>query len=227
MFTLLMARKRYMVRALLALLSLWLLQSSQAINSTSINGQIHLSQTAFDFGDLSTMNIAMIAVLGVVVLVLLVWLIRRRVIRRSRLSSSRAERHDSAGLDGSPSDGNLFARSRPEKTDVVRAIVIGSEHDVDVRFTDEGVSTRHAELLVLRQVDSSPLMPVEPIYYIRDMASARGIEVLRGGDWIQFRADVVLDDERLRIGEVETTAGEINQMAIRSKVEVLTTSESS
>lgn len=215
-----------MVHGLLIVLSLWLLQSSHAINSTSISQQLYLGQTAFGFGDLSAMNIAIVAVLGVVALVLLAWLIRRTT-RRSRLSSLRAQRYDPSGLDGIPSDGNLFARPRPEKTEVIRIIVIGSEHDVDVRFTDEGVSTRHAEMLVLRQVDSSPLMPLEPIFYIRDMASARGIEVLRGGDWKQFRADVVLDDEHLKIGDVETTAGEINQLAIESKLEMQKAGESS
>ncbi|MCY3857889.1 MAG: FHA domain-containing protein [Gammaproteobacteria bacterium] len=188
-------------------------QVSQATFSTSIGQHVYLSQAAIDFGSLSPTNIALLIVLGIVAVLVLAWGIRRSVLRR-RLASSRAERH---GTAGSGTATNLLARSRPEKTELIRTIVIGSEGDVDVKFVNEGVSSRHAELLVLRQVDSSPLMPLEPVYYIRDMASTRGVEVLRSGDWMQFHADVVLDDEQLRIGEVETTAAEINRLAVETR----------
>ena len=177
---------------------------------------VSLSQTGLDVDSLSPMNIAII-VIGIVGLFVLAWIIRRSV-RQRRLSSMRTQRRGSSGTDGDTSNDRLFARARPEKTEVVRNIVIGSEDDVDVRFKSEGVSSRHAELLVLRSVDSSPLMPLEPIYYLRDMASARGLEVWRDGNWVRFRADVVLDDEQLKIGEVESTAGEINRIAIETRV---------
>lgn len=201
------------MRFLLAFSVFCFAQVSHATYSTSTFQSVYLSQAGIDFGNLSPMNIALLVVLGIVAILVLAWAIRRSVLRR-RLASSRAERH---GTAGSGIDTNLVARSRPEKTELIRTIVIGSEGDVDVKLVNEGVSSRHAELLVLRQVDSSPLMPLEPVYYIRDMASTRGIEVLRSGDWMQFHADVVLDDEQLRIGEVETTAAEINRLAVETR----------
>ena len=215
MYVLISGRVRQPVSLLLGFFMFYSAQFSQASYRTNIDQHLYLSQTGIDFGTLSPMNIALIVALGIVAILVLAWVIRRS-IRRNRLSSLRAQRHDTSG---SMFDNKLFARSRPEKTEVVRAIVIGSEGDVDVRFGNEGVSSRHAELLVLRQVDSSPLMPIEPIYYIRDMASTRGIEVLRRGIWMRFRADVVLDDEQLRIGEVETTAAEINRLAIETRLD--------
>ncbi|MCY4096015.1 MAG: FHA domain-containing protein [Gammaproteobacteria bacterium] len=206
-------RVRQTMRFVLTSFTFCFVQFSHATYSTSIFQNAYSSQVGIDFGNLSPMNIALIVLLGIVAVVVLVWLIRRS-IRRRRLSSSRAQRF---GTSGSVSDSNLLARSRPEKTEVVRTIVIGSEGDVDVKLTDEGVSSRHAEILVLRQVDSSPLMPLEPIYYVRDMASTRGIEVFREDEWTQFRADVVLDDEQLRIGEVETTPAEINRLALETR----------
>lgn len=217
---------RDLARSYLVFATLCLGQLCQAAFANKSDQNFYLSQSAFGFGDMSPTGIAFIGIVAIVGLLILAWFIRRS-IRRSRLYRLRAERHGVSGLDRSGSGSKLFARSRPDKTELVRTIVIGSEHDVDVRFDREGVSTRHAEMLVLRQVDSSPLMPLEPIYYIRDMASARGVEILRGGDWVQFRADVVLDDEQLRIGGVETTAGEINQLAIQAKLATPATAESS
>lgn len=206
------------VRLPIACFALFFAQISRATNGTDINLNVSLSQTGIDFVNLSPMNVAILIALGIVALLVLAWVIRRSV-RRNRLSSLRAQRYGTSGSDGSMSGGKLFARSRPEKTEVIRTIVIGSEGDVDVRFSDEGVSSRHAELLVLRPVDASPLMPLEPIYFIRDMASTRGIEVMRGDDWMQFQADVVLDDELLRIGEIEITAAELNRLAIESRLD--------
>ena len=204
------------VRTLLTVTAICITQLCLA---SYIKGDIHpvsLSQTGLDVDSLSPMNIVII-VIGIVCLFVLAWIIQRS-IRQKRLASLRSQRIGSSGTDGATSNDRLFARARPEKTEVVRNIVIGSEDDVDVRFKSEGVSSRHAELLVLRPVDSSPLMPLEPIYYLRDMASARGLEVLREGSWFRFRADVVLDDEQLKIGEVESTAGEINRLALEAKV---------
>lgn len=198
-----------------AFITLCFVLISQASYGTDSSLHLYVSQTDIGFGDLSPMNIALLAALGVVAMFLLVWFIRRS-IRRKRQYSLRAERYGSSGSD---SGSKLFTRSRPDKTELVRSIVIGSEGDVDVKFTNEGVSSRHAELLVLRQVDSSPLMPLEPIYYIRDMASTRGIEVMRGGDWMQFNADVVLEDEQIKLGEVEVTAAEIDRLAIETRAD--------
>lgn len=163
------------------------------------------------------MNVALITAISIAAVLILAWLVRR-TIRRRHLSSLRMRRHVTSGLGSTDSDSDLFVRPRPEKTEIVRTIVIGSEDDVDVRFDDEGVSSRHAELFVLRSVDSSPLMPLEPIYYLRDMTGTHGIEVLRDGNWVRFQADVVLNDEQLKIGEVESTADEINRLAIESKL---------
>ena len=217
---------RDFARSYLVFTTLCLGQLCQAAFANKTDQNIYLSQSVFRFGDMSPAEIAIVGIVAIAGLLILAWFIRRS-IRRNRLYRLRAVRLGTAGLNGRGSDSKLFARSRPDKTEVVRTIVIGSEHDVDVRFDREGVSTRHAEMLVLRQIDSSPLMPLEPIYYIRDMASTRGIEILRDGDWKQFRADVVLDDEQLRIGGVETTAGEINQLAIRTKLTMQATDESS
>lgn len=209
-------RIREFVRTLLNIATLCVTQLCLA---SSVKGSIHhvyLSQSGLDIDSLSPMDVVIIVVIGIVGLLVLAW-ITRQSIRRRRLSSLRSQRHGVSG-DGTTSNDRHFARARPDKTEVVRNIVIGSEGDVDVRFESEGVSSRHAELLVLRPVDSSPLMPLEPIYYLRDMASTRGIEVLRDGNWFRFRADVVLDDEQLKIGEVETTAGEINRLAIETRV---------
>ena len=206
------------VRRSLAFFALCNVTVSQASYGTDINQYVYLSQTRIDFMNLSPMNVALLIALGIVALLVLAWVIRRSV-RRNRLSSLRAKRYGTSGSDGSMSGGKLIARSRPEKTEVIRTIVIGSEGDVDVRFSDEGVSSRHAELLVLRPVDASPLMPLEPIYFIRDMASTRGIEVMRGDDWMRFQADVVLDDELLRIGEIEITAAELNRLAIETRLD--------
>ena len=208
---------RYIVRSISVFLVLCSAYLCRANESSGIDQPIYLSQATFDFGDLSTTNIAVIAAVSLVILLILVWVIKR-IVGRSRLDYLRERRTGTSDLDGSGSDSAVSARARPEKTEVVRIIVIGSENDVDVRFRKEGVSSRHAELLVLRAVDSSPLLPLEPIYYLRDMSSTRGTQVFRDGNWVRFRADVVLDDEQLKIGEVETTAREIDRLAIELKV---------
>lgn len=200
-------------------------QLSQANSAQDVGEHLHLSQSQISFGDVSPTEIAVIAGIAIAGLLLLIWLIRR-FIRRKKLSNARKQRYGTASFDGNESDSDHLTRPRPEKTVIVRTIVIGSEDDVDVRFDGEGVSAHHAELLVLRQVDSSPLMPLEPTYYLRDLTSSSGIKVLRGEDWTQFRADVVIDDEQLRIGEVETTAGEIDRRAIEANVSMRVADES-
>lgn len=208
---------RYMVRPLSVVPVLCSAHLCRANDTIGVDQQIFLSQATFDFGDLSPTSIAVIAAISIAILLILVWVVKK-LVGRSRLDYLRERRTGTSDSEGSGSDSTISSRARPEKTEVVRIIVIGSEDDVDVRFREEGVSSRHAELLVLRAVDSSPLLPLEPIYYLRDMASTRGTEVFRDGNWMRFRADVVLDDEQLRIGEVETTAHEINRLAIELKV---------
>lgn len=201
-------------------------QLSQASFGHNAGVSLYFSQSPIGFSDVSSTDLAIIVGIALAGLLLLTWVIRR-FIRRRKLSNARKQRHGTASLEGIESDSGLLARPRPEKTVVVRSIVIGSEHDVDVRFDSEGVSTHHAELLVLRQIDSSPLMPLEPMYYLRDLASSSGVEVHRGEGWMKFSADVVLNDEQLRIGAVETTAAELDRLAIKTKMALRASDESS
>ena len=205
------------VRLLLKLTPLFFVQICHAAYSTSGSHHEHVSQIGISLDSFSPMNIAIIAVLGLVGLLVFAWL-AGRTIRQRRLSDLHRQRPGSAMFDLSNRHNNLIAQARPEKTEVVRNIVVGSEEAVDVKFEQEGVSSRHAELLVLRSVDSSPLMPLEPVFYIRDMSSECGIEVLREGNWKKLQADVVLADEQLKLGEVETNAVEINRLAVESRV---------
>ena len=204
-------RVREVSRTGFVLAALFLGQYCLATQSYAAGSKIYLSQAVRGVDVSNLMNVVVIVLVGLVLLLLLIWVVRR-LMRRSQLASLRQARLDS------PSDGKRVARSRPEKTEVVRSIVIGNAEDADVRFESESVSETHAELLVLRHTDSSPLMPLEPIFYLRDLEDTSGIEVFRRDAWQQFKAEVVLGDEQLRVGDVETTADEINRLAIQARV---------
>ncbi len=204
-------RVRDVSRSGFVLAALFLGQLCLATQSYAAGKQVYLSQAVLGVDESNLMNVVVVVLVGLAVLLVLIW-VARRLIRRSQLASILQARRDSAG------DGSKVARSRPDKTEVVRSIVIGNADDVDVRFDSESVSETHAELLVLRHADSSPLMPLEPVYYLRDLENTSGIEVFRGDAWRRFKAEVVLGDERLRVGDVETTADEINRLAIQARV---------
>ncbi len=211
MYDSLSKRVRDVSRSGFVLAALFLGQLCLATQSYAAGKQVYLSQAVLGVDESNLMNVVVVVLVGLAVLLLLIWVVRR-LIRRSQLASILQARRDSAG------DGSKVARSRPDKTEIVRSIVIGNADDVDVRFDSESVSETHAELLVLRHADSSPLMPLEPVYYLRDLENTSGIEVFRGDAWRRFKAEVVLGDEQLRVGDIETTADEINRLAIQARV---------
>lgn len=204
-------RVRSVVRLVFILAAFILGQLCLASETYATGVHVYLSQAVLGIDESNLTNVVVIVLVGLAVLLLLIWFVRR-LIRKSQLVSIREARRDSTG------DGSNVARFRPEKTEVVRSIVVGTAEDADVRFESESVSETHAELLVLRHNDSSPLMPLEPVYYLRDLEDTSGIEVLRDDVWRRFKAEVVLGDEPLRVGDVETTADEINRLAIQARV---------
>ena len=211
MYDSLSKRVRDVSRSGFVLAALFLGQLCLATQSYAAGKQVYLSQAVLGVDESNLMNVVVVVLVGLAVLLALIWVVRRS-IRRSQLASILQARRDSAG------DGSKVARSRPDKTEIVRSIVIGNADDADVRFDSESVSETHAELLVLRHADSSPLMPLEPVYYLRDLENTSGIEVFRGDAWRRFKAEVVLGDEQLRVGDIETTADEINRLAIQARV---------
>ena len=91
-----------------------------------------------------------------------------------------------------------------------RRLRIGRGRDVDVVLNSESVSRLHAELVVSERSGG------HREYVISDRNSTNGTRVLRGGRWQRIRESVVEPNERIRLGDYETTPRSLEEMAPRS-----------
>lgn len=95
----------------------------------------------------------------------------------------------------------------------VRRLRIGRGQDMDVALADPSVSRLHAELLV----SASPGIRGGVECRLKDCNSTNGTRVFRNGRW-QRIGDALIDlNERLRLGDYETTPADLEQMAPGSR----------
>ena len=116
---------------------------------------------------------------------------------------------DTAGALTMPVDSRTTEGIAVPTTSLVR---IGRGRDMDVSLPHGSVSRLHAELSV------APPSPMDggmrPRYVIEDCGSSNGTFVLRDGRWRQVRKEVVFAQDRLRLGDYETSPEVLVDMAI-------------
>ncbi len=101
----------------------------------------------------------------------------------------------------------------PSKAAYPCRLRIGRGREMDVTLNSESVSRFHAELVISEQRDGlGGLLE----YVISDRDSTNGTRVWRGGHWHRIRKGVVQPNERLRLGDYETTPRDLEGMASRS-----------
>ena len=61
-------------------------------------------------------------------------------------------------------------------------------------------------------------MPLEPMYFVRDLESTTGVKVFREDKWVSTREGLVQRDELLKFGDVEMTADQINEQVVNRRI---------
>lgn len=95
------------------------------------------------------------------------------------------------------------ARSRLARKPAGGTIRIGRARDADVRIDSQGVSRVHAKLTIDDRGG----------YLISDLGSTNGTFIFRPNRWVRVHSEPVEADERLRIGDFETSAMELESIA--------------
>jgi pSer/pThr/pTyr-binding forkhead associated (FHA) protein len=80
-----------------------------------------------------------------------------------------------------------------------KRIVIGRGRHCDVVLADESVSRRHAELNLL----------ANGTLFIVDCQSQNGTFLLRSGQYLPIRQELVLENDQLRLGDLKVSVREI------------------
>lgn len=84
-----------------------------------------------------------------------------------------------------------------------RKFTIGRDLRCDVVLADDSVSRRHAELLVFP----------DGMLFFTDCASSLGSTLIRDGAERPLRQEVLMPDDRLRLGELELSAADLLSLA--------------
>ncbi len=95
---------------------------------------------------------------------------------------------------------------------------IGRGQDMDVRLNSTKVSRLHAELEVAGSHGAGKSLSQQ--YRLMDCGSTNGTHVFREGRWRSIRSGFVAPDERLRLGDYETTPANLHRMAPPAMVAV-------
>ena len=94
---------------------------------------------------------------------------------------------------------------KPKQAATVRRIRIGRGRTMNVRLRSSRISRFHAELRITGEG-----------YFLTDQDSTNGTRVFRDGRWRRVRVGFVEPGEKLELGDLKTTAAEIERMASRS-----------
>ena len=94
-----------------------------------------------------------------------------------------------------------------------RRLRIGRGRDADIVVRSESVSRLHAELTIAEVGGGRGGVRQ---YTLTDCDSTNGTRVLRHGLWQRVRHEVVAADERIRLGDYQTTPRTLERMAPRS-----------
>lgn len=125
-----------------------------------------------------------------------------RAVARAQEGASRLVRAGQSRRTPRPED-----RSRPAVAYPLR-LRIGRGRDMDVVVKSESVSRLHAELTVVQPPGGRACQ-----YTLTDCGSTNGTRVFRHGRWQRIRRDVVRPDDRIRLGDHQTTPGALESMA--------------
>lgn len=93
-----------------------------------------------------------------------------------------------------------------------RRLRVGRGRDADVVVRSESVSRLHAELTIADVGDGRGGVRQ---YTLTDCDSTNGTRVLRHGRWQRVRHEIVAPDERIRLGDYQTTPRTLERMAPR------------
>ena len=93
-----------------------------------------------------------------------------------------------------------------------RRLRVGRGRDADVVVKSESVSRLHAELTIADVGDGRGGVRQ---YTLIDCDSTNGTRVLRHGRWQRVRHEIVAPDERIRLGDYQTTPRTLERMAPR------------
>lgn len=154
-------------------------------------------------GWLVTLGIA----LGAIVVAMIVASIAFASFRRSLLQAAARVQSGMTRVVSRSSKPTVRLAVEPHESEL-RMLRMGRGRTMDVRVEGRRVSRLHAELRPMPRTPKG-----ERMYELTDCQSTNGTFVFRHGDWQRVHRELVAPDDRVRLGDYESTPAALARMA--------------